>query len=179
MTPKKAYTNTIKKTIKIMKRIIFLTIALLPILTSSISFAQTNFNGTWKYKSQESISGKLYANGSPSKVIVTINGKDLKMDYLTNDSLNDVPSSETFTGGKTFETKTKSGRKKVVVLTWSADKSSFTEVSNIFSLTDAGKLDFKNIDVWTMADGELILDRENENYTNGETWESKATYEKQ
>jgi len=162
-----------------MKTITFLATAMLLFLTSSILFAQTSFNGTWNFGSQESISGNLYANGSPSKVTITLNGNELKIDYITSDGQNDVPASETFTGGKPFETKTKSGRKKVVVLTWSADKTSFTEISNIYSLTDASKLDFKNTDTWAITDGKLILDRKNENNTNGETWESKATYEKE
>jgi hypothetical protein len=162
-----------------MKKSTSLAIAMLLFLCSNTVLAQTNFTGAWNFKEQESISGNLYGNGSPSKVTITINGSDQKMDYLTSDGQNDIPTSETFTGGKTFETKTKAGRKKVVVLTWSADKNTFTEISSIYSLTDANKLDFKNTDVWTLADGKLILDRKNENFTNGETWESKATYEKQ
>lgn len=149
-------------------------------LISGLAYAQSpSLTGTWNFKSQESISGNLYANGSPSKVTISINGADQKMDYLTSDGQNDVPSSEIFTGGEPFETKTPMGRKKVVVLTRSADKSSFTEVSSIYSPTDASKLDFKNTDVWTLSDGKLVLDRKKENYTNGETWESKAIYEKQ
>jgi hypothetical protein len=162
-----------------MKKITFLALAMSLILTSTTLFAQTSFNGTWKFKDQESVSGNLYANGSPGQVTIAVSGADQKMDYLTNDGQNDVPSSENFISGKPFETKTKSGRKKIVVLTWSADKSSFTEISSIYSLTDASKLDFKNTDIWTLTDGKLILDRKNENYTNGETWESKATYEKE
>jgi hypothetical protein len=162
-----------------MKKITFVATAMLLFITSNALFAQTNFNGTWKYTDQETISGNLYANGSPSKVTITLSGNDIKMDYLTNDGQNDIPSSEVFTGGRPFETKTKSGRKKVVVLTWLTDKSSFSELSSIYSLTDASKLDVKNTDVWTIAEGKLILDRKNENYTNGETWESKATYERQ
>lgn len=162
-----------------MKKITFLALAMSLILTSTTLFAQTNFNGAWKYKDQASISGNLYVNGSPSSVTISSSGTDLKMNYLTNDGQKDIPTSETFNDGKPFETKTPMGRKKVVVLTWSADKMSFKEVSSIYSLTDANKLDFKNTDVWTILDGKLILDRKNENYTNGETWESKATYEKQ
>jgi preprotein translocase subunit SecF len=57
-----------------------------------------------------------------------------------------------------------------------ADQNKDTTSTETF--TD-DKLDFKNTDTWTLGTDKLILDRKNENYTNGETWESKATYEKQ
>ena len=47
-------------------------LASLPLIVSSFSvFAQTDFSGSWKFASQESVSGSLYCNGLPSEIKTT------------------------------------------------------------------------------------------------------------
>ncbi|HEY4194038.1 MAG TPA: hypothetical protein VGM63_00765 [Mucilaginibacter sp.] len=162
-----------------MKKITFLATAMLFILTSTSLFAQNTYNGTWKFNGQESISGNLYANGSPKQVTINQTGDTFDFESITTNQAGDAKTSESLTIGKPVEAKTPMDRKKVSTIQWSADSKSLIETTNIYSKTDAGKLDFKYTDTWTFESGKLILDRKNENYTNGETWESKATYEKQ
>jgi hypothetical protein len=68
----------------------------------------------------------------------------------------------------------------VMTGTWSADKKNFTETMNIYSLTDPTKADHKQTDTYSLSDDgkTLNLDRKDENFVNGEVWESMATYEK-
>jgi hypothetical protein len=47
-------------------------------------------------------------------------------------------------------------------------------------LTDPGKMDYMVTDIYSLNNSgtSLSLDRKDENNTNGEVWESIATYEK-
>jgi hypothetical protein len=164
-----------------MKRsVLFTFLVALFLFNTVVAFAQKNdISGTWVFKDQQGISGRLYINGSPKQVTVKQDGGGIKLESITSTGDKDTTTTESFGSNNLFETKTPRGRKKVITLKWSDDGKSFKETTNIYSLTDSGKLDFKNTDTWAVDNGELILDRENENYTNGEIWESKATFEKQ
>lgn len=149
-------------------------------LISGLSYAQTNnLAGIWNFKEQQSISGNLYANGSPKQVTIKQTNDIFEFEFITADEEGDTKSNEKISSGKELESTTPMGRKKISKIQWSADGKTLTETTNIYSKTDVGKFDFKFTDSWTITDGKLILDRKNENFTNGETWESKATYEKQ
>ena len=159
-----------------MKRSIFLSLTAL--LFSISSYAQANFTGSWTFKDQQSISGNLYANGSPRQVTITQNGSEINLTEVVNYG-QDTTLTETLSLKKPFETKTPMGRKKEITLSSTSDGSSFAEVANIYNLADPSKLDMKETSTWTLANGELTLDRKSENFTNGETWESRAVYQKQ
>jgi len=159
-----------------MKRSILLSLTAL--LFSIGSYAQSNFSGTWTFKDQQSISGNLYANGSPKQVTITKTSSGINLAEVVNYG-EDTTITEALSLKKTFETKTAMGRKKVITLSVSPDGSSFTEVANMYNVADPSKLDMRETSMWTLTDGQLTLDRKSENFTNGETWESKASYQKQ
>lgn len=140
--------------------------------------AQTNFSGEWKFTDQESLSGKLYSNGSPKALKITQSATQVIIEQTTAGASGDVTTSSTLTDdGKAFETKTASGRKKVVTLTWNGT-AGFTTVTTTYDLTDPSKMVFKTTDIFTMSDRGLVLQRKAENFGNGEVWESKGYYEK-
>jgi hypothetical protein len=74
---------------------IFITIA--AIAVSFASFAQSELAGTWTFQRQESISGKLYSNGSPKLVKIAVSGKDLTFEKITAGNGQDYTSTETVT----------------------------------------------------------------------------------
>jgi hypothetical protein len=142
--------------------------------------AQTDFSGSWVFKTQESVSGNLYANGSPKSVAIKQAKSSITMDKTTAGQNGDVTTTETVGfDGKITEMKTVSGRKKTITGSWSPDKYGFTEVTLIYDKTDTAKLFHTVTDVWTIQGGQLQLDRKDENHDNGEIWESKAIYDKQ
>jgi len=152
-------------------------------LLFSISFSayaqQDNFSGTWQFKNQQSVSGNLYANGSPKQVTINQNNS-LAIALVMNYGAQDTTITEVFSStAKPFETKTAMGRRDIITLKWADNHSNFTVISLIYDLNDPAKLDFRDTDIWKISDGQLILDRKSENFTNGETWESTATYTKQ
>jgi hypothetical protein len=158
-------------------------LSVLPIIFCAFSvFAQTDFSGSWKFVNQESVSGNLYSNGSPKTISITQTKTNISIEKITatgdgkDVTLTDMVSFD----GKASETITTSKRKKVIVGEWSADKKTFTETVNIYSLTDVGKVDHKVTDIYSLSDDDktLSLDRKDENGVNGEVWESVATYEK-
>lgn len=148
-------------------------------LLAIASYAQNkDFSGNWQFKEQESISGKLYSNGSPKVVKITQSAGQVVIESTTAGQNGDITSSVTLAfDGKPAELKTSSGKRKVLTLNWNGT-SSFTTVASVYNLTDTQKLDFKTTDTYTIEGGSLVLQRKAENFTNSEVWESKAYYEK-
>lgn len=144
-----------------------------------IGFAQTNFSGTWNFENQESISGKLYSNGSPKTFVVKQSEQNIMVQRTSAGANGDVTTSDNvlFDGKPTLST-TSSGRPKKVSASLLADHTGFTMVTELFNATDKTKLEMKITDQWKMDGGKLVLQRKNENFTNGEVWESKAWYVK-
>ena len=152
---------------------------LMCLLTGLTSFAQkTNFSGTWTLKDQQSISGNLYSNGLPGKIKVTQTENNIIIETTTAGANGDVVRADTIINDKPLEALTASKRKRVSTIKWNGDKS-FTKVMNIYSAADNTKLEYTDTDIWTIQDGNFILQRKSENFTNGEVWESKGIYEKQ
>lgn len=147
-------------------------------LSCAFSFAQNkDFSGNWHFTEQESLSGKLYSNGSPKSFKITQSTGQVVIDQTTAGAGGDVTSSATLGfDGKPFESKTATGRKKVVTLTWNGT-AGYTTVTSIYDAADPSKLVFKTTDIYTMDDKGLVLQRKAENFANGESWESKAYYE--
>jgi mannose-6-phosphate isomerase-like protein (cupin superfamily) len=85
--------------------------------------------------------------------------------------------SSAYFDGKAFEMTTSSKRKKIVTI--KKEGNTYIESALYYSAADNTKMDHKTTDTWSVENGQLILDRKDENLDNGETWESKATYEKQ
>jgi hypothetical protein len=157
---------------------VFLTLSVATIAIAAT--AQTDLSGAWTFKEQTSISGTLYSNGSPKQVIVTKSGNAILLTKTTAGTKGDVTTADTLTtDGKPTTTKTVSGKKKVLSAVWLADKRTLTETTLIYDLTDPTKLSHTVTDIWSIERNELVLDRKDENHANGETWESKATYDKQ
>ncbi len=150
------------------------------LFSASFSFAQTrDFSGTWNFTEQESISGKLYSNGSPKSFKITQSTNQVIIEQVTAGSNGDITSSTTLGfDGKLFETKTGTGRKKVITLVWNGT-TGYTTVTSIYNAADPTKLEFKTTDIYAMDDKGLVLQRKAENFMNGEVWESKAYYDKQ
>ena len=146
-------------------------------LVCSLLTAQTNFTGKWIFDDQESISGKLYSNGSPKSFTVKQSEQDIMIERTSAGANGDVTSKETLLyGGKSTESVTASGRPKKSTVVLFADKTGFTHVTEIYNAGEKTKLEMKITDEWKMEDGKLLLTRKNENFTNGEVWESKAWY---
>jgi len=160
------------------KIILFINVLTIPVTVNYVKAQNASLNGNWNFKDQQSISGNIYENGSPKKAAITQNGDRLKL--TTTISTGDLDS--TFTEALSimpFETITgRSHKKKVSVISWLPDHSGFTEISTIYSKDDSSKADYRNTDKWTLQHGQLTLDRKSENFINGETWESTATYTK-
>lgn len=142
--------------------------------------AQTDLSGTRIFKGQQSVSGNLYSNGSPKSVSIKQDAGNITLSKTTAGNAGDVTSTETVAfNGQTFETITPSKRKKTITGSWDKDKKTFTEITHLYDATDSTKLFHTVTDSWTMQNGQLILDRKDENASNNEVWESKATYDKQ
>ncbi len=152
---------------------------LFAISISLTAFAQSELVGTWSFQEQESISGKLYINGSPKSVKITAAGNNLSFEKVTaGPDGQDYKVAEIVSlDGKPLEVITASKRKKVITL--KKDGNSYSEASILYNAADTSKIDHKTTDTWSVVNGQLILDRKDENMVNGEVWESKATYSKQ
>jgi hypothetical protein len=149
------------------------------LLASAEVQAQVNLSGSWALKEQQSISGTLYANGSPKTLLIQQDANAISITKVTASSDGDVTTTETVAfDGKPMQTTTASKRKKVITGQWSSDKKSFIEIALLFDASDSTTLFFRTTDSWSLDNGSLILDRKAENQANGEIWESKATYEK-
>ncbi|NCI51334.1 hypothetical protein GWC95_15505 [Sediminibacterium roseum] len=145
------------------------------------AFAQkADFTGNWVFVEQESISGNLYSNGSPKQINISQTATVVNLDKITMGANNtDFTVSEKLTkDGRAVELTTASKRKKTITTTWSNDGNSFVCFTTISSPDDAGKLERKVTDTYSLEYGSLILQRKDENLTNGEVWESKAVYER-
>lgn len=137
-----------------------------------------DLSGNWNFTEQESISGKLYSNGSPKSFKITQSAAQVIIEQTTAGANGDVTVSSTLPfNGKAFETKTGTGRKKLITLTWNGT-SGYTTVTSIYNAADPTKLEFKTTDIYTIDNNQLVLQRKAENFMNGEVWESKAYYEK-
>jgi hypothetical protein len=155
---------------------LFITLTAIGISLSA--FAQTELTGSWTFKEQASISGKLYGNGSPKNIKISNTGKSLTIDKVTaaGDG-KEVSTSETVNiDGSASNGLTVSKYKKIMTLKKDGDK--YVEFTIISDPADDKKIMHKVTDTWSVEDGELILNRKDENLTNGEVWESKATYTK-
>ncbi len=142
--------------------------------------AQTDFSGSWTFKDQQSVSGRLYSNGSPKSLTIKQEGKSITIGKTTAGNGGDITSTETVTfDGQPFQTTTTSKRKKTITATWSGDKKSLIEIVQLYDATDSSKLFHLVTDVWSLEGSDLVLDRKDENKENGEIWESKAIYSKQ
>jgi hypothetical protein len=141
--------------------------------------AQVNLSGSWALKDQQSVSGTLYANGSPKTVVIQKETKSILIEKVTAGNDSDVTTTEIVSlDGAPTATTTASGRKKIITGQWSSDQNTFIEVSLVYEAADSTKLYFRTTDSWSLENGSLLLDRKAENQANGEIWESKATYDK-
>lgn len=148
-----------------------ITITLIFLLASFTLYAQqNNFTGTWELKTKESISGTLYINAFAEEMHLTQN-----KDEITSGTNSKTTVSE----AKPFETIPSSKEKEVLTIKWNADHTGFTKVLKAYDASDNGKLIYQQTDIYSMDNGELLLDRKAENPINGETWEAKAVYDKE
>src|SRR6185437_14246375 len=98
------------------------------VLFSMAAYAQqTDFSGTWVFGDQQSISGNLYSDVSPTQMKVTQKGDEIVIEKTTSAGNGDVTTNETLTfDGKPFQTTTSSGRKKRITIKWSDDQKILT-----------------------------------------------------
>jgi hypothetical protein len=143
--------------------------------------AQTDFSGGWTFNNQQSISGTLYSNGSPKQIVIRQKDKTMFMQKVsTNADGNDYTTVDTLSfDGKPFVSTTLSKRYKETTLQWNNTKDGFTTTGNAFNPADKTKVDIRTTDRWSIENDQLVLVRKVENFTNGEVWKSKATYDKQ
>lgn len=176
---KRAIMSNLKSKYLSGKSIILITVIFFTCNTTLLA-QRADFSGNWMLKDLQSISGKLYFNGVPKQMKVTQRPIEITIGKITDNGKGEnITSSEIIEfNGKPFETTSVSQRKKVITIKWSNDQKSFTETSNIFSAVDTTKLEFTITDRWNLEVGKLIMIRRNQNFTNGEVWESKAVYEK-
>jgi hypothetical protein len=164
----------------IIKTPIYFCIIIVLICSLNKVLAQTfDFSGTWIFQSQESLSGKLYGNGSPKQIKLSTMKNAIIIESITAGATADDDLNVTVPlDGKPMET-VKNGKLKTVTSIKNFNGKSFTETTAYYFVSDLTKVVYKNTDGISLEDGKLILDRKSENFTNSETWESKATYEKQ
>ncbi|MDP4130863.1 MAG: hypothetical protein Q8939_11940, partial [Bacteroidota bacterium] len=127
------------------------------VLFSMTSCAQpTDFSGTWVFEDQQSISGNLYSDVSPTQMKVTQKGDEIAIEKTTSAGNGDVTTNEIVTfDGKPFQTTTSSGRKKRITIKWSDDQKMLTEITALFSTLDNGKEDYRITDRWSLENGKL------------------------
>lgn len=150
------------------------------LFSMAASAQQTDFSGTWVFEDQQSISGNLYSDVSPTQMKVTQKGDEIAIEKTTSAGNGDVTTNETVTfDGKPFQTTTSSGRKKRITIKWSDDQKMLTETTALFSTLDNGKEDYRITDRWSLENGKLVLLRKDENLIIGEVLEVKLFYDKQ
>jgi hypothetical protein len=151
------------------------------LLASLASKAQTDFTGGWSFNNQQSISGTLYSNGSPKQIVIRQKEKMMFIQKVsTNADGADYTTVDTLSfDGKPFKSTTLSKRYKETTFQWNDSKDGFTTIGTAFNPADKTKADMKTTDRWSIENDQLVLVRKAENFTNGEVWESKATYDKQ
>jgi len=147
------------------------------LLNTALAAQKTDFSGTWNYKDQESISGTLYNNGSPKSIKIVQKKDNISLEIVSQKADgNDFTSKEILLyKGDVFETKTSSGRKKLVSIKWTTD-AGFTVTANSYDLSDKSKIVFTTTDKYSIENENLVLIRKVENKENEEVWESKAVY---
>jgi len=153
----------------------------LSMLCAFISIRAQNivFSGTWVFSDQESISGNLYSNGSPKLIKIDQQADSIRLEKTTSGADGDMVSKETLPfDGRPVEGLTSSKKRKSMTILWSKDKKSFTETTHVYDPADTTKIIFTYTDIYSLEGGQLVLQRKAENFGNGETWESKAVYEK-
>jgi hypothetical protein len=145
---------------------------------SCLTYAQSELSGNWTFQKQESISGKLYSNGSPETIKINVDGSNVIIEKSTavGDGTYTKISETVSLDGKAFETVTASKRKKVITL--KKDGTKYIEYAILYNVSDPTKIDRKVTDTWSIENGQLLLDRKDENIEGNNTWESKATYSK-
>jgi nitrate reductase alpha subunit len=167
-----------KSTIKI------LTAALLLLSMNCLGQGGTKFTGTWVLQEKTSLSGIDYANGVPSKIIISQAGDQLII-YRTS-----IIGAE---GQDTTETQTlnldgnaqitNDPHRKISVLTqYSQDHHGFSQATEVSA---AGKPDLKNLTI--KEDWAFSVDGKNltiaKTFTNlldpDDKWSMKGTYQKQ
>lgn len=159
-----------------MKKSTFVLVAC--ILSMSVFAQKSNFSGNWIFKEQESVSGKLYVNGSPKQISIKQKEGTIDFEKVSAGANGDVTTKETVEVGKAYDYVSATKRKRSISITWSAGGDSFTTVTKLFK-DEAGTQLFHIVtDTYTLEYGGLVLKRKDENKENGEVWESKALYEK-
>lgn len=159
-------------------RIAILALAVLS-AAATVCEQKTDFSGLWNFKDQSSISGTLYSNGSPTQIKITQKEREIAIAKTSADENGkDVTSTDSLNFDKAFEKITKSKRKKHITLQWTEDGKGFTQITTIYTAADHSKKEFAYTDRYSMENSNLILIRKAENFENGESWESKAVYEK-
>jgi len=162
-----------------MKQLIYC--AAFMLISVIVSAQKTDFSGNWNFLDQKSISGTMYSNGVPKLIKITQKKDAINFEKITAGADgNDITANEELdVTGKPFETKSTSGRKKLITLKWDQDGKGFTVTANLYNKDDDKKLEFTYTDKYSMAGASLIMVRKAENFTNGESWESRSNYEKQ
>lgn len=148
-----------------------ISITVLFLLASFTLYAQQpDYSGTWQLKTKESISGPLY-----SKTI----SEELHLVQNKDEITSGTDTKTTVSEFKPFEKIMPSKEKDVLTIKWNADHTGFTKVLKVYDAPDYSKMTYMQTDVYTLDNGELLLDRKAENPVNGETWEAKAVYDKE
>lgn len=137
----------------------------------------TDFSGIWEFEDQQVISGDVISDVSPSKMTITQTDVAIRIEKMTSAGNGDVITKETVAfDGKPFQTTTPSGGKKRIKISWSTDRKSFSETTDLFSPSDSSKLEYKVTDTWSKEEGKLVLVRRDENLIIGKVQESKLFY---
>jgi len=150
-----------------MKRSILLSLTALLFFTSLKVKAQNDaFSGTWLIKNKVSISGILYSNAVADTIHLAQEGNKMTM------------NGTTLTNRRKYVQETQTNQKMVDSLSWNGDNSGFIITVKLYDNSDHAKLIYQRINNYSLTNGELVLDRRDENFANGEIWEVKATYTK-
>lgn len=163
-----------------MKKILFA--AVLCVSAFAVN-AQVNFTGNWTadIENIEYVSGNHYFNGSPGKLVIKQLNDNVTLELFGIDAERQIISTgrtEVLTiGGKVTESASSDGSIRKTTIQWGSDKSSLIRVNEMFG-TDKKTLQKRITDTWKIEDGKLILQRHDENFTNGDVWEQKVTYER-
>ncbi|MBO9570993.1 MAG: hypothetical protein J7497_02105, partial [Chitinophagaceae bacterium] len=145
------------------------------------SFSQEKqFAGTWVLKDYKSVTGFMYENIAPKKILVSSYKDRFEVIRVTPGVNNmDVESYEIlYFNGKPFQTITPSKRKKSTSMKYSTGHLSFAVVALLKNAIDSKVLDIKITEGWQLSEGNMLrLTRKSEDYLTGEIWEVEAFYE--
>ncbi len=161
-----------------MRHIIYATIITLLFIAlfAFNSMSQTNFTGTWNLKEKQHINGPDYANGAPAAFTVDQSKDSIFIFTPEDNSRVSFPRD-----GKMITTKGKtSGRKIIRGLKWSEDKKTVIFTSEIYRVDNENEIELTRIDEWKLSPDEKQLNFHRRSVeTITESWEVKATYDKQ